>query len=169
MTYPGDIVKVNQEITVQIIGLDAERKRVGLSLRQVPEHLQKMVPIVDDNEEIPTSEITEEDSSNAALDGEEDAIVTSQETSPDARLVDADDPSETFFDESDTTAGIEEHPSSDLTTLDAANAGQIDSVDLGHDATSSEPSINGDISQDTSTDTVASIASDLESEAESDG
>jgi len=38
--HPSQVVQPGQVVTVQIINLDGERRRVGLSLRRVPEHLQ---------------------------------------------------------------------------------------------------------------------------------
>lgn len=41
--HPGEVVASGQVLTVQILGLDPQRKRVGLSLRRVPEHLRTEV------------------------------------------------------------------------------------------------------------------------------
>lgn len=38
---PRDVVRTGQRITVEIIALDARRKRLGLSIRRVPEHLRQ--------------------------------------------------------------------------------------------------------------------------------
>jgi small subunit ribosomal protein S1 len=38
--HPSQVVRPGQMVTVQIINLDGERRRVGLSLRRVPEHLR---------------------------------------------------------------------------------------------------------------------------------
>ncbi len=38
--HPSQVVKPGQMVTAQIINLDGERRRVGLSLRRVPEHLR---------------------------------------------------------------------------------------------------------------------------------
>lgn len=38
--HPSQVVQPGQMVTVQIINLDGERRRVGLSLRRVPEHLR---------------------------------------------------------------------------------------------------------------------------------
>ncbi|MFQ5593764.1 MAG: 30S ribosomal protein S1, partial [Anaerolineae bacterium] len=41
--HPNEVVRPGQVLTVQILGLDPQRKRVGLSLRRVPEHLRTQV------------------------------------------------------------------------------------------------------------------------------
>lgn len=41
--HPSEVVKPGQVLTVQIISLDPERKRIGLSLRRVPDHLRTPV------------------------------------------------------------------------------------------------------------------------------
>lgn len=43
--HPSEVINPGQVLTVQIINLDPERKRVGLSLRRVPEHLRAPVEL----------------------------------------------------------------------------------------------------------------------------
>lgn len=38
--HPSDVVRVGQRVTVEVIALDPDRQRLGLSLRRVPEHLR---------------------------------------------------------------------------------------------------------------------------------
>ncbi len=39
--HPSEVVEAGQELTIQILSLEPERKRVGLSLRRVPDHLRQ--------------------------------------------------------------------------------------------------------------------------------
>lgn len=41
--HPSEVVEPGQVVTVQILGLDPQRKRVALSIRRVPEHLRTPV------------------------------------------------------------------------------------------------------------------------------
>lgn len=50
--HPSEVVEPGQDLTVQILSLDPQRKRIGLSLRRVPDHLRAPV----DAEESTTSE-----------------------------------------------------------------------------------------------------------------
>ncbi len=38
--HPSEVVRIGQTVTVEIIALDPERQRLGLSLRRVPDHLR---------------------------------------------------------------------------------------------------------------------------------
>ncbi|MFN8424075.1 MAG: S1 RNA-binding domain-containing protein [Anaerolineae bacterium] len=42
--HPSDVLRAGQTVTVEIIALDPERQRLGLSLRRVPEHLRAPEP-----------------------------------------------------------------------------------------------------------------------------
>lgn len=46
--HPSQVVQPGQVVTVQIINLDGERRRVGLSLRRVPEHLRTPVTTLEE-------------------------------------------------------------------------------------------------------------------------
>jgi len=46
--HPSEAVRAGQTVTVEIIALDPDRQRLGLSLKRVPEHLRHVEPAVPD-------------------------------------------------------------------------------------------------------------------------
>ena len=54
--HPRQVVQPGQVVTVQIINLDGERRRVGLSLKRVPEHLRTPVETPEETAEAPSAE-----------------------------------------------------------------------------------------------------------------
>lgn len=76
--HPSEVVRVGQVITVQILSIDPQRKRVGLSLRRVPEHL-RMPPeteaeVAEEPEELEPGELVAEGAvaAEAGLEYEEE-------------------------------------------------------------------------------------------------
>ncbi len=65
--HPREAVRVGQRVTVEVIAIDPERRRVGLSIRRVPKHLRT----VDDSQAEPAdagdSDMAEEQATTAAL------------------------------------------------------------------------------------------------------
>lgn len=59
--HPREAVRVGQRVTVEVIAIDPERRRVGLSIRRVPAHLRT----VDDSAAIDEPEEREEPASKA--------------------------------------------------------------------------------------------------------
>lgn len=53
--HPSDVLRAGQTVTVEIIALDPERQRLGLSLRRVPEHLRSPEPAEPADSEAPVA------------------------------------------------------------------------------------------------------------------
>lgn len=79
--HPSEVVEPRQELTVQILSLEPKRKRIGLSLRRVPEHLrppaeieEPEVPEASEAETVSPQETTEAQAEQVHTRGEsEDA------------------------------------------------------------------------------------------------
>ena len=105
LRHPSEAVRAGQTVTVEIIALDPERQRLGLSLKRVPEHLRHVEPTV--REEEPTAgdplAVASEQASEQASASETDE--TSATASDEASASETDETSATASDEAAEVAG----------------------------------------------------------------
>lgn len=81
--HPSDVVRVGQRVTVEVIALDPDRQRLGLSLRRVPEHLRHA------DDDAPSAAVTADDGAVPAEAAADDA--TAAPVDVDAAAVGPDD------------------------------------------------------------------------------
>lgn len=93
--HPREAVRVGQRVTVEVIAIDPERRRVGLSIRRVPAHLRT----VDDSAAIDEPEEREEPASEAPA-ATDAAMDTAKMDAPEAEA--APDGAETSASEPET-------------------------------------------------------------------
>ncbi|MCC7018240.1 MAG: S1 RNA-binding domain-containing protein [Ardenticatenales bacterium] len=69
--HPSEAVRAGQTVTVEIIALDPDRQRLGLSLKRVPEHLRHVEPAVPDAD--PTADEPTEVASSVESDAPDES------------------------------------------------------------------------------------------------
>lgn len=97
--HPREAVRVGQRVTVEIIAIDPERRRVGLSIRRVPTHLRT----IDTSGEI-------EDPEDDDLDGAETSASASPTDSPEVEAEESADAEATTVAVDDAVAAVEPEP-----------------------------------------------------------
>lgn len=165
--HPGDVVEAGQELTIQILSLEPERKRVGLSLRRVPDHLRQQPeaeeaearepeeePQTEEETDVEASEMAQAAPAEKAEPAPTVEATTTEEASPDeaagleASVEDAATP-----DDQPTDAG-RKPPG-----LDTSDGGESDGgVNPPEEARETAPppaSVNGDSSSEAETEATA--------------
>lgn len=104
--HPREAVRVGQTVTVEIIAIDPSRRRIGLSIRRVPEHLRRVVEpeqpaAAARSDEAPAEAATAE----AAAPTETEAAVEA----PVAADVDAAEPEDLVAEADDAAAVASDH------------------------------------------------------------
>lgn len=111
--HPREAVRVGQRVTVEIIAIDPERRRVGLSIRRVPTHLRT----IDTSGEVDEPE--EDDVVVADRASESDAADRSEE----ADASEADAPMAVAAEDDETVEAVE--------AVDDGEAGEVGDADPG--------------------------------------
>ena len=114
--HPREAVRVGQRVTVEIIAIDPERRRVGLSIRRVPTHLRT----IDTSGEVDEPE--EDDVVVADRASESDAADRSEE----ADASEADAPMAVAAEDDETVEAVE--------AVDDGEAGEVGDADPGNTA-----------------------------------
>ena len=104
--HPNEVVKVGQNVTVEVISIEPDRQRIGLSIRRVPEHLRVGLVAEGGEGEAADGDETEGEEASAELDASASDAVASDETA-------ADDAS--IAHEEDAAAATSEPESEDAT------------------------------------------------------
>lgn len=97
--HPNEVVEAGQSLAVQIISLEPERKRIGLSLRRVPDHLR--TPIETEEEKLREPEEPEKETAAVAAAAAVETADAEAEGAPERAPTDEDGIEEEAIEDSD--------------------------------------------------------------------
>ena len=97
--HPSEVVRAGQPVTVEVISIEPDRQRIGLSLRRVPEHLRHVAP-----EAEPEAETEPQVESEPETEAQADAV---QEAPPAEETVEDAGTSEPVSESDDAGDGAE--------------------------------------------------------------
>lgn len=134
--HPSEVVEPGQPLTIQVISLDAERKRIGLSLRRVPDHLRMPVEAEEEEEtEEPTEPEESREPEEAKAEGAEPTEAVAEEAETELEASKAGPVDEDEIEKETATQAVGE------ATVEATEATAEEAVgEAGHpDAEPAEP------------------------------
>ncbi|MFQ5855647.1 MAG: 30S ribosomal protein S1 [Anaerolineae bacterium] len=138
--HPREVIKAGQALTVQILSVDPQRKRVGLSLRRVPEHLRMPVETEEEGSE-ELEELWEPEGAEAKSTDLAEAVVEQAEPAGDAEVEQeaVTEASGEAIAESDEAAAEETELVSETDRLDAEPSVSVTEAAVSAAGPASEP------------------------------